>query len=96
MIRRPPRSTQSRSSAASDVYKRQDVTVAHKHGWAYEVDDGYIHTIADAGIVYTPGGDYVLSIFAYHPVQAVFEPVNQLFAKLSQAVYSYYNLTSTQ
>ena len=73
-----------------------DVTVAHKHGWAYEVDDGYIHTIADAGIVYTPGGDYVLSIFAYHPVQAVFEPVNQLFAKLSQAVYSYYNLTSTQ
>src|SRR5450756_583972 len=26
MIRRPPRSTQSRSSAASDVYKRQDVS----------------------------------------------------------------------
>src|SRR5450756_2021635 len=26
MIRRPPRSTQSRSSAASDVYKRQSVT----------------------------------------------------------------------
>ena len=25
MIRRPPKSTQSRSSAASDVYKRQDV-----------------------------------------------------------------------
>src|SRR5450756_2428212 len=25
MIRRPPRSTQSRSSAASDVYKRQEV-----------------------------------------------------------------------
>src|SRR5450756_984376 len=25
MIRRPPRSTQSRSSAASDVYKRQDM-----------------------------------------------------------------------
>ena len=26
MIRRPPRSTQSRSSAASDVYKRQIIT----------------------------------------------------------------------
>ena len=26
MIRRPPRSTQSRSSAASDVYKRQTAT----------------------------------------------------------------------
>src|SRR5665809_59839 len=28
MIRRPPRSTQSRSSAASDVYKRQGMTAA--------------------------------------------------------------------
>ena len=28
MIRRPPRSTQSRSSAASDVYKRQGLTVS--------------------------------------------------------------------
>src|SRR5680860_604308 len=28
MIRRPPRSTQSRSSAASDVYKRQDLALA--------------------------------------------------------------------
>src|SRR5450756_2638116 len=27
MIRRPPRSTQSRSSAASDVYKRQELHV---------------------------------------------------------------------
>ena len=34
MIRRPPRSTQSRSSAASDVYKRQD--------WAYTMDGGEI------------------------------------------------------
>src|SRR5450756_3259066 len=28
MIRRPPRSTQSRSSAASDVYKRQRIDIA--------------------------------------------------------------------
>src|SRR5450756_397432 len=34
MIRRPPRSTQSRSSAASDVYKRQEnafVSYVRKH-----------------------------------------------------------------
>ena len=31
MIRRPPRSTQSRSSAASDVYKRQVRGVAGRH-----------------------------------------------------------------
>src|SRR5450756_2711227 len=32
MIRRPPRSTQSRSSAASDVYKRQHRPPADEHG----------------------------------------------------------------
>src|SRR5450756_3054730 len=32
MIRRPPRSTQSRSSAASDVYKRQDTRRAETGG----------------------------------------------------------------
>ena len=69
-----------------------NVTVAHKHGWAYEVDDGYIHTIADAGIVYTPGGDYILAVFAHHPVQAVFDPVNLLVANLSAAAYNYFNL----
>src|SRR5665809_96010 len=35
MIRRPPRSTQSRSSAASDVYKRQLVQTGD--GWAAHV-----------------------------------------------------------
>src|SRR5680860_1927144 len=34
MIRRPPRSTQSRSSAASDVYKRQGV--AHSTGEEFD------------------------------------------------------------
>src|SRR5450756_3209870 len=32
MIRRPPRSTQSRSSAASDVYKRQVTICIHDDG----------------------------------------------------------------
>jgi beta-lactamase class A len=65
-------------------------TVAHKHGWATE-DDGYIHTFGDVALIYTPGGNYVLSIFVHHPVQAVFDPVNALFADLSQAVYNYFN-----
>ncbi len=64
--------------------------VAHKHGWANE-EDGLLHTIGDVAIVYTPGGNYVLSIFVHHPVQAVFDPVNELFAEMSQAVYNYYN-----
>eukprot|EP00657_Telonema_sp_P-1_P000779 TRINITY_DN11521_c0_g1_i1.p1 TRINITY_DN11521_c0_g1~~TRINITY_DN11521_c0_g1_i1.p1 ORF type:complete len:123 (+),score=42.28 TRINITY_DN11521_c0_g1_i1:140-508(+) len=36
MIRRPPRSTQSRSSAASDVYKRQKVN-GQSHEEPYEI-----------------------------------------------------------
>jgi beta-lactamase class A len=66
-------------------------TVAHKHGWANE-NDGLLHTIGDVALVYTPGGDYALSIFVHHPVQAVFDPVNALFAELSQAVYNYFNI----
>ncbi|QRN83989.1 serine hydrolase [Chloroflexota bacterium] len=66
-------------------------TVAHKHGWANETD-GLLHTIGDVALVYTPGGDYALSIFVHHPVQAIFDPVNELFAQLSQAVYNYFNI----
>ncbi|GAB4418228.1 MAG: serine hydrolase [Anaerolineales bacterium] len=66
--------------------------VAHKHGWISDARSQVIQNISDAAIVYTPGGNYVLVITAYHPVQAVWEPVSALFAQLSQAVYNYYNL----
>lgn len=66
--------------------------VAHKHGWISEPATGVIQNISDAGIVYTPGGNYVLVIFAYHPVQTVWDPVSTLFAQMSQAVYNFYNL----
>lgn len=65
-------------------------TVAHKHGWATE-DDDLLHTIGDVAIVYTPGGNYVLSIFVHHPVQAVFDPINALVGELSQAAFNYFN-----
>jgi len=67
--------------------------VAHKHGWISDPASGVIKNISDAAIVYTPGGNYVLTIYAYHPVQTVWEPVSLLFAQLSQAVYNFYNLT---
>lgn len=66
--------------------------VAHKHGWISDPSSGVIKNISDAGIVYTPGGNYVLVIYAYHPVQTVWEPVSTMFAELSQAVYNFYNL----
>src|SRR5680860_255399 len=51
MIRRPPRSTQSRSSAASDVYKRQldvdvlGVTAGHADGAEGKVEDRSTHVV---------------------------------------------------
>jgi beta-lactamase class A len=63
---------------------------AHKHAWA-QTNDGLIHTIGDVGIAYTAGGNFIISGFMYNPVQLVFDPTNQLFAQLSQAIYNYYN-----
>jgi len=66
--------------------------VAHKHGWISDVASGVIKNISDSAVVYTPGGNYVLVMYAYHPVQTVWEPVSELFAQLSQIVYNYFNL----
>jgi beta-lactamase class A len=65
--------------------------IAHKHGW---VSDIYatIRTIGDAGIVYTPGGNYVLVVFVYHPEQLIFEQTSSMVGEISRAVYNYYNV----
>jgi beta-lactamase class A len=67
--------------------------VAHKHGWVTDAD-GVIRNFSDAGIVYTPGGNFVLAVYAHHPVQIVFDRANALFANLAKSVYNYYNLAS--
>ena len=66
------------------------ITVAHKHGWAPE-GDGIVRTMGNSALVFTPGGNYALTILAHHPVQAVFDQVNLLFAELSQAIFNFYN-----
>lgn len=63
---------------------------AHKHAWAIS-NDGLIHTIGDAGITYTSGGNYIISGFMYNKNQLVFDTSNQLFSQISKAVYNYYN-----
>lgn len=65
--------------------------VAHKHGFVRDAFD-VIHDISDAGIVYTPNGNFVLAIYTYHPTQAVWDVVNPLVVKLTQATYNYFNL----
>lgn len=64
---------------------------AHKHGWVVAMD-GYLHTMSDAGVVYTPGGDFVLVIFIHTEEQLVFEVGERVFARLSQSIYNFYNL----
>jgi beta-lactamase class A len=64
--------------------------IAHKHGWV--TLNGVINTIGDAGIVYSPGGNYVLVVFLYHPDQLIWESASALVAQLSQAVYNFYNI----
>lgn len=65
--------------------------IAHKHGWI-SGPSGIIQNISDSAIVYTPGGNYVLTIYVYHPIQAVWDPISGMIAKISEAVYNYYNL----
>ena len=69
MIRRPPRSTLDRSSAASDVYKRQVLggrghsasadgspatTFANNDGWHDDTSDGPVHATVKLGGVALP------------------------------------------
>jgi beta-lactamase class A len=64
--------------------------IAHKHGWVST--SGIIKTVSDAGIIFSPGGNYILVVFLHHPEQIVWDPAATLIAVLSQAVYNYYNI----
>lgn len=67
-----------------------DVTaVAHKHGWV--TYNGIMKTLGDAGIIFSPGGDYVLVIFLYHPQQLIWDNASFLVGQLSEAIYNFYN-----
>jgi len=65
-----------------------------------DVTTGVYHDISDAAIVYSPGGNYVLTIYAYHPVQVIWEYPNtregasRMFADISRVVYNYFNISS--
>jgi beta-lactamase class A len=67
--------------------------VAMKHGWI-PGSDNILHDVSAAGIVYSPGGNFVLSAYTYHPVQNIFPTTNALIANLTRAVYNYFNLGS--
>lgn len=66
--------------------------VAHKHGWTQSPLD----MVSDAGIVFSPGGDYVISIFLWNDPEMIWSPTSRTVATLSKAVYNYFNPPETQ
>lgn len=62
----------------------QDTPVAHRHGWISD-------THGDAGIVFTPGGDYVIVEFLYKPDWLEWEISSPLLADISHATYNFFN-----
>lgn len=61
-----------------------NVTIAHRHGWTGD-------THVDAGIVFSPGGDYVIVVIMYRPEWLEWELSAPLIADVSRAAYNYFN-----
>lgn len=64
-----------------------EISLAHKHGFAYD-------TIGDAGIIYSSGGDYVLSVFVYANTDWLGCGAQPVFFDISRLVYAFFNLES--
>ncbi|MBN1316926.1 MAG: serine hydrolase [Anaerolineales bacterium] len=62
----------------------EGTSVAHKHGWTAE-------THGDAGIVFSPGGDYVLVEYMHTPGWLEWQISSPLLADISRATYNYFN-----
>ncbi len=58
--------------------------IAHKHGW---IDD----THGDAGIIFTPGGDFALVVIVHNPTWIDSSESFPLISEVARSVYNYYN-----
>ncbi|MCI0394495.1 MAG: class A beta-lactamase-related serine hydrolase [Chloroflexi bacterium] len=61
-----------------------DTPVAHRHGWIGD-------THGDAGIVFSPAGNYVLVMVMYKDEWLEWEISSPLLADIAQATYNYFN-----
>ena len=62
-------------------------TVAHKHGW----DLLPLNNVADAAIVNSNGGDYVMTVYLHRDRSMPFDDANRLIVALATGVFNYYN-----
>jgi beta-lactamase class A len=65
--------------------------MGHKHGWIQELD-GVVHTYCDAALVFSPGGDFVMTVYLWKKEQILFDPANSIMADLAQTTYNYFNI----
>lgn len=97
MVAYPGEFTQTECQTMMDLMNRNEegvlilagvpegTPVAHKHGWISD-------TIADAGIVQSPGGDYVLVTFIWVDVDWLeFQISLPLMQAISEATFNYFN-----
>lgn len=61
--------------------------VAHKHGW----DLLPLNNVADAAIVNSSGGDYVMTVYLHRDRAMPFDDANRLIVALATGVFNYYN-----
>lgn len=61
-----------------------DTPVAHRHGWVSD-------TNVDAGIVFSPGGNYVIVQALHKPSWLEWELSSPLMSDVSRAAYNYFN-----
>ena len=61
-----------------------DTPLAHRHAWVGD-------THADAGIVFSPGGDYVIVEIFYQQEWLPWEKSSPLMADVARATYNYFN-----
>ncbi|HSH01541.1 MAG TPA: serine hydrolase [Anaerolineae bacterium] len=63
----------------------ENAVVSHKHGWAQA-------THGDAGIVYSPGGDYIIVEYLHQPGDWLVSEVSfPILRQISRVTYNYFN-----
>lgn len=75
---------QNKTASLLEAGVPPDTAVAHRHGWISD-------THGDAGIIFSPAGDYVLVEFLYKPDWLEWVISSPLLADISLATYNFFN-----
>lgn len=74
----------NRINALFETGIQPETRIAHKHGWIAD-------THGDAGVIFTPGGDFVLVTIMHNPEWLDFTESFPIIAESARITYNYYN-----